>query len=77
VNGGGGQRSVWHASKGGGSPVHRPRLEIMGQPGKKGNGPGPGRIVPSSIYLNIVIPRSEKRGNKASIRVTRMFKSHA
>jgi hypothetical protein len=33
--------------------MHGPHLESVGQSGKKGNGPGPGIIVPSSIYLNI------------------------
>jgi hypothetical protein len=29
-------------------------FRCVGQPGKKGNRPDPGRIVPSSIYLNIL-----------------------
>jgi hypothetical protein len=50
---GGGQRSAWRVSRGGGILVHGPCLESVGRSGKKGNGLGPGRIVPCSIYSNI------------------------
>jgi hypothetical protein len=50
---GGGRRAARCASRGGGSPMRGPCLESVGRSGKKGNGPGLGRIVPSSIYLNI------------------------
>jgi hypothetical protein len=50
---GGRGQSARHVSRGGGSPACGPHLETMDRPGKKGNGPVPRRIVPSSTYLKI------------------------
>jgi hypothetical protein len=49
-----GRGPVWHSRVRESSGQQDARLaERMVRSGKKGNGPGPGRIVPSSIYSNI------------------------